>query len=269
MNLEEEVYKRYGFIKRARGCFLYTQKNKRLVDLYRNNGSAVLGWGSSYGKGSSFSAFTMLKNFLSRGLTGCFPTNLDAQTDKACSVLFNSERSVRFFSSREAAVEACRLQGINEPLFFYPWMQESLSTPIEQEKAIVFTVPFSWGTPLYAAAFLEKDGSKAVSEKEFFLPPPLRAAVNRSIYDLILALQEMQEKDWFSYDKALTDYFVRKGPWLFPKISREDYESFVLFCLDLGIIINPQYNGKSIVPFKADRGVLKILEKNKWKRSNS
>ncbi|MBP5251935.1 MAG: hypothetical protein J6Z17_05935 [Treponema sp.] len=266
MNLEEEVYKRYGFIKRARGCFLYTQNNKRLVDLYRNGGSAVLGWGSSYGKGSSFSAFTMMKNFLSRGLTGVFKTNLDLQSDKACSALFNSQRFVRFFSSSREALDACRKQGIDEPLFFYPWMQETLKKPIEQERAIVFTVPFAWGTPVYAAAFLEKKDYDAVFSREFFLPPPLRAAANRSIYDLILALQEMQEKDWFFYDKVLTDYFVRKGPWLFSKVSSEDYESFVLHCLELGIIINPEYNGRSIVPFKADRGVLKALEKNKWKK---
>ena len=53
--LAEEIFLRYGNVKRARGPFLYTEKGKRLTDLYQENGRAILGWGGS-------SAFTMLKN---------------------------------------------------------------------------------------------------------------------------------------------------------------------------------------------------------------
>ena len=31
----EEIHKRFGNIRRARGNFLYTQKNVRITDLYR------------------------------------------------------------------------------------------------------------------------------------------------------------------------------------------------------------------------------------------
>ena len=38
-----EIKKRYGIITRARGSFLYTQKNVRLTDLFQEGGRAILG----------------------------------------------------------------------------------------------------------------------------------------------------------------------------------------------------------------------------------
>ena len=60
--LSQQIYKRYGPVTRARGCFLYTKKGKRLTDLYQEDGRAILGWEGG-------SAFTHLKNVLSRGQT--------------------------------------------------------------------------------------------------------------------------------------------------------------------------------------------------------
>ena len=54
-----EISKRFGNVKRARGCFLYTEKGVRLTDLFQEGGRAILGWGGN-------SAFTVLKNVLSR-----------------------------------------------------------------------------------------------------------------------------------------------------------------------------------------------------------
>ena len=73
-------------------------------------------------------------------------------------------------------------------------------------------------------------------------------------------LSERKETDWFIYDSILTKYWTRKGPYLFPKIPQEDYDRFVLHCLSLGIIINPNYDSPSIVPFGADKGVFTKLK---------
>ena len=94
------------------------------------------------------------------------------------------------------------------------------------------------------------------------LSSPIEAAVTRSIYNLISALQTRQEKDWFIYDLTLTKYWQRKGPYLFPKIPKEFYGKFLLHCLDLGIVASPVYEQPSIVPFGADKGVFEILKKN-------
>jgi hypothetical protein len=82
----------------------------------------------------------------------------------------------------------------------------------------------------------------------------MEVVYTRSIYNLIKALQERQETDWFIYDTVLTKYWKREGPYLFPKVPRDNYKDFALHCLDCGILISPEYNQPSIVPFGAGRG---------------
>lgn len=96
------------------------------------------------------------------------------------------------------------------------------------------------------------------------LPSPLCAAITRAIYDLIAKVQIMSEKDWFIYDKILIRYWERKGPYLFPKIPEGEYENFILHCLDSEIVISPDYNTPSIVPFSADAGVFGKLKNNSF-----
>ena len=82
---------------------------------------------------------------------------------------------------------------------------------------------------------------------------------------MIKALQERSEKDWFVYDKALTSYWERKGPYLYIKpdvVSKERYRDFICHCLDNSVVINPYYDKASIVPFGADKGVFSSLVKN-------
>ena len=63
----------------------------------------------------------------------------------------------------------------------------------------------------------------------------------------------------------LTKYWERKGPYLFPRISENEYDDFVRHCLDCGIVINPNYNEPSIVPYGADTGVFNQLKKTPFK----
>ena len=96
----------------------------------------------------------------------------------------------------------------------------------------------------------------------------MEAAVTRSIYNLISAIQTRQEKDWFIYDNIINKYWERKGPYLFPKIAMDKYRDFLLHCLDLGIVISPSYENPSIVPFGADKGVFSVLKNNPFPSEN-
>ena len=71
-----------------------------------------------------------------------------------------------------------------------------------------------------------------------------------------------KETDWFKYDSVLSKYWTRKGPYLFPKMNEEMYKKFVAHCLDCSILINPEYNNPSIIPFGADIGVFTKLKNN-------
>lgn len=243
--LKNEIFSRYGAVTRARGCFLYTKKGIRLTDMYQANGRAILGWGGS-------DAFTRLKNVMNRGLTGSFITEYSSQIDKAVSDLLGNKRHVVWASEIP-----------DYGVVWEPWnAPEGLTTA----KVLVIRPPLPWTDNLFMIClkegFSEEDFMDSYGEPLVEVPSPVIAGITRAVYDLIAALKEREEKDWFIYDQILCQYFDRNGPYLYPIIPEEEYDDFVLSCLDLGIIINPDYNSHSIVPFGADKGVFSKL-KNK------
>ncbi len=260
--LADEIEKRYGAVKRARGCFLYTAKAVRLTDLYQENGRAILGWGGA-------SAFTMLKNVLSRGLTGSFNTDMLYQMDKAMSVLIKDSRRVLVFFSKTDAAEASRTLCGAEPSEYRPWINSGDDFTAKECVVLEPALPWTQGICLLAVKkeIFESRNARETVNGNVRLAPCLLTAVNRSIYNLIAALRERKETEWFLYDTVLTKYWTRKGPYLYIKqdvVSRERYRDFVLHCLDNGVIINPCYEDPSIVPYGADKGVFASLLKNQF-----
>lgn len=255
--LNREIFIRYGNVRRTRGPFLYTEKNVRLTDMYQENGRAILGWGGCNG-------FTFLKNVLSRGQTGSFVTQHLYQLEKAVSTLLNSSRGIFLFNSLQEA-QNCSQKFFSETAVVYrPWIPEN--EKIYQAAAVIVQPPLAWTQDHFILALqpelLEKKSDVLDSIPCCRTAPCLLQAYARSIYDLIKALQEREEKDWFLYDQALKPYFVRTGPYLKSKVPASVYSDFVKHCLDCGIVINPDSDGLSIVPYSADKGVFEKLKKN-------
>ena len=258
--LSTELFNRYGAVKRARGCFLYTKKGVRLTDLYQEAGRAILGWEGA-------SAFTMFKNVLSRGQTGSFICEEApvSRLQKAVSELLASNRIIFCFSSHKDAFEAGLALFPDETSLYRPWNAQNEKIKINQQAALIVTPPLPWAQSIYILALDAKKVEENPDRLLFIrnaikLPFALEVAITRSIYNLIKALQERQEKDWFIYDPLLTKYWNREGPYLFPKVPQDNYKDFVLHCLDCGLVISPDYNQPSIVPFGADRGVFTKLK---------
>ena len=255
-----ELYNRYGAVKRARGCFLYTAKGVRVTDLYQEGGRAILGWEGG-------SAFTMMKNVISRGQTGSFicEERPSLKLQKAVSELFASERTVFCFPSQKAAFEAGLALFPEGTSVYRPWNTQNEKINISEIPGLILTPPLPWAENIYIYAAdtkkLEQNpDSLLLVRGAIKLPYAMEVAYTRAIYNLIKALQERQEKDWFIYDPVLTKYWERKGPYLFPKVPQERYQKFALHCLDCGIFISPDYNTPSIVPFGADKGVFTQLK---------
>ena len=265
--LATDITTRYGTIKRARGCFLYTAKGARLTDLYQEGGRAILGWGGS-------SAYTVLKNVLSRGITGSFDTDVTpraAQTSsgtksrlsRAVSELLASNRTVCICHSKASALRLALQYAPQSTSVYKPWAEGAHWSDVA---AVVIEPPLAW-TPSFCLVALLDGGADAAVEDGILaesmpLAAPLCAAVTRAIYNLIAALQERKEKDWFIYDTVLTRYWTRTGPYLYPKVPEDVYADFVRHCLAQKIVISPVYEQPSIVPFGADKGVFRELERN-------
>ena len=243
-----EIHKRYGNITRARGPFLYTQKNVRLTDLNQEGGRAILGWDSS--------AYTVFKNVLSKGLAGSFNCAYKGQLQKAVSELLNGKRKIFFFSHKKEAMQAALLLDAQNTSVYKPFSGVDYSGV----KNVIIAPPLPWTNNFWilAAASNDSGASTDCGDSERF-PPALVAAAARAVYDLIAAIKARQEKDFFIYDKVLTKFFERRSCWLRPKVPQEKYDDFVLACLDAGVLVNPDYNADSLVPFGADKGVLKKM----------
>lgn len=248
----QEIYNRYGIIKRARNCFLYTQKNIRLTDCFQENGRAILGWEGG-------SAFTQLKNVLSRGQVGSFITEDHPRINKAVSSLLASDRKVYFFSTKLEALKAGLLLSNQNTSLYKPWAGIDWS----KIDSVIIQPPLPWTNTIFLLGVKSELMQKTetnIFPNQINIPFALNVAITRAIYNLIAALQTREEKNWFIYDTILTKYFERKGPYLKPKMNEKKYDDFVLHCLDLGIMINPNYNEDSIIPFGADKGVFTCLK---------
>ena len=244
-----EIQKRYGNITRARGPFLYTQKNVRLTDLNQEGGRAILGWDAP--------AYTVFKNVMSKGLVGSFECAYRAQLQKALCELLQSPRKIFLFAKRKDAMQAALILDPQSASVCKPFSGVDYSGI----KNVIVAPPLPWTNNFFvlAARDLPVDSGEAFPFAQENFPPALLAASARAIYDLIAALKARQEKDFFIYDKVLTKYFERRVCWLRPKVPQEKYDDFVLACLDAGVLVNPDYNADSLVPFGADKGVLKKM----------
>ena len=255
-----EIKKRYGIITRARGSFLYTQKNVRLTDLFQEGGRAILGWNAP--------AYTVFKDVLSKGLSGSFDTAHFARLQKAVSELLQSKRKIFLFSHKKAAMDAALSLDAQSSSVYKPFSGVDYSAA----KNVVIAPPLPWTNNFWILAARdfgqEKDcvasndcglATDAAALHSESFPPALLAAAARAVYDLIAALKARQEKDFFIYDKVLVKFFERRACWLRPKVPQEKYDDFVLACLDAGVAVSPDYNADSIVPFGADKGVLKKM----------
>ena len=250
-----EIFNRYGNIKRARGPFLYTAKGVRLTDLYQEGGKAILGWGGC-------SSFTMLKNVINRGLTGSFNTDYTYRIGKAVSSLLNSKRKVFIFDDKQKAIDTVKTLSKDSNGYYIPWLEQG--TKWSNIDALVVEPTLAWAQKLYLVALKEDTFTPDTINQ---LPTvringAMAEAVSRSIYDLIASLQSREEKQWFIYDTVLTKYWTRKGPYLYPKVPQDKYNDFIKHCLDNTLVISPDYDVPSIVPFGADKGVFRALEKN-------
>jgi len=250
----QELYNLYGPVTRARNCFLYTKKGIRLTDMYQENGRAVLGWEGG-------NAFTHFKNVLSRGQTGSFICEDHSRLEKAVSSLLSSDRTLYYFSTKmDAVISAVHFTKDNTSVYI-PWSNNSID--YSKVDCVVIQPPLPWTDTVYILAVspsVIKTDVKPQLQNTITLPFALQTAIARSIYNLIEALKARQEKDWFIYDPVLTKYWERKGPYLYTKVPEDKYDDFVMHCLKLGIVINPDAKEKSIIPFGADRGVFTKLK---------
>ncbi|AEE16536.1 hypothetical protein [Treponema brennaborense] len=299
----DELSNRYGTVQRARGCYLYTRKGRRLVDLYQEAGRAILGWGN----GSK--AATVFKNTMNRGLTGSFATDAAYRLQRAVKTLLPEYDHVRWYSGMESACRAVSKYfdfWIDMPLGEHPILNSVADAlPEDIQNFTLDDWMFTNGVPRwrpwlddawFSSDFPIQDGFLELNRKlqnavaivppfpwagccylvafvddgSRFIPPsdpvtpPFLDAVARAIYDLIAEIPNRSEKDWNRFDGVLLRYWKRRGPYLIPRVPPEKYREFYCHCADCGVVISPNYRTPSIVPYGATPGDFSELRRNPY-----
>jgi hypothetical protein len=242
-----ELTAKYGFVRRARRCYLYTQSGKRLTDMYQEAGRAILGWEGD-------TARRVFKNTLNRGAAGSFESQEAFQLEKAIRKLLPGFPVIRWYAGASSALIT----------HWRPWLHtcsvlhgEDIPGP-----AVLLLPPFPFilNSVILAArdeqtiAQIDQSGAALCPLQVPLFPPCLLAAITRSIYDLMRELPERNEAGWKRYDRVLEPYWNRRGPYLFPRLDRTSYAGFAAKCLDAGLVISPDFDIPSIIPWQADAG---------------
>jgi hypothetical protein len=238
----------YGNVRRARFCYLYTQSGIRLTDLCQAEGRAILGWNCG-------SANTAFKNVFNRGVHWV-PDALGAPWIPVSDIEEHRlERAVRILFPTAAHVSLARIDSLGPDL--PQWRPWAVSPANEVPEAVYFLPPFPLASDWAIVC------SKMLLPFSDPLPPPcILAGIVRSIYDLIAELPRRGEAGWARYDKYLSPFWERRGPYLYPKMSEDDYPAFVTRCLEAHLVISPHYGVPSIIPWGADPGDFTLFERN-------
>ena len=285
IDIVTEIRKRYGNVRRARGYYLYTEKNIRLLDLWLDGGKAILGRRTGQ-------AHLMCKQFLDRGLTGIIPTKADAQLARALQAVFPDYPVIRWYYSEEKARQiahsaygeytssAHRLDDVataaSVPVW-RPFLGIDLVVDITDKTgrsgtaAETETVPLTLVTPVYpmpcgiivAAARFE-----TVLPPSDALFPPLVYSLARAFFDLKRKEQEEDArknaanpsvrkglkqqraalKRRLAVEELISALWTQKSCYLFPHIPRTEYAQVFSQALDAHILISPDYDQPSILP---------------------
>jgi hypothetical protein len=244
-------------VLRARDFRLYT-KAGRLVDLWQNNGAAVLGH-------TPPSLLREIKNTASRGLYAPFPHFLEARYRKALSRVF-PDRAFRLYAAPPPGLET--LVADRSAVLWRPFADPAspLGVP-ENPPVLIPVVPGiqTWrdGLPLGLCVLAVKDDADSMSadiKSGDFLPPVLLAAAARGIYDLISAAPERANPNYPRIAKALKNnnpqgvegrnFWQRSGIYLTPRQEQSQTEWAALFrrFLEKGFLLPPHPSQPLILP---------------------
>ena len=281
--LKNEIKKRYGNVKRARGIYLYTEKSVRLTDCFLDGGRGILGHGGGKAK-------TAFKDCFERGANGFYDSGLIPAFEKSVKKLLPAEYTeIRLYSEKTAAMlgeTSFSLDGASkssskkaDPVLWRPWLdfagkiteqptgypkiQVVYNTNEVFPAVVKILPPFTYATDISVYAFSNVCSEEMLQNlpENDVVPSPLLAAFTRGFYDLKIALGTFTESDFKANSKVFEPFFTRNQCYLFPKIPETQYKDFVLKCLDAGIVISPDYNVPSIMPWRANPGDIKKISK--------
>ena len=279
IDIYTEIRKRYGNVRRARGYYLYTEKNVRLLDLWLDGGKAILGRRTGQ-------ANLVCKQFLDKGLTGFLPTKADVQLRRALEALLPDYPVICWYETQDKAerivgsVLQADQNGTAQPLpVWRPFLDiDPASASQEPIADSIMLVTPAYPVPCGIIAACSRFEERLPPSDVLF--PPLAYSLARAFFDLKHKMEEFQLKEINIEDghhskaagrcarvshtivkkrqaalnrkaeaeRLIPDVWTQKGWYLFPHIPEAEYPAFFLQALDAHVLISPEYDMPSILP---------------------
>jgi hypothetical protein len=249
--IEETLLRLLPPVVRARDFRLYTQDGRRLVDLWQNNGAAVLG----HTPGGILRA---LKNAAERGLYAPFPHSQEGRFHKALAALLPG-MSFRLYRGDAALLRFLGAEGfpdpalgeampLSAPLLWRPFLD---SAP-PRDRPLVPVLPLPWPGTLRVLALPPAPAASAPLPPESqLIPPSILAAATRGVYDLIAANAVRGRMPYPRIEEALAEKkWLRRGIYLCRSGPPDDEAYAALFrhFLEQGFLLPPVRTHPLILP---------------------
>lgn len=247
-------------IRRARGYRLYDARGRRYLDLYQDDGRAVLGH-----RASGVSA--AVRAAVSRGLCADYPSVWASRLVRALKTLIPQCVDVRWYleAARARAAAAAHLSvdatelSVADPVIDGAWDAEvSRWRPFcgddggrRHARVLLPVMPPARSIAPSVLCFLEPV-SGAVPDSDLVSAFVLHA-LSRSAYDLTAAQKARNTDHWACFEAP---FWRRCGPYFVFTCAFSDYLVHFDRLLQRGILVSPRYPGPSIVPAEYSPGEL-------------
>lgn len=245
MNFYDEIRIRYGNIKRAKGFYLYTEKNIRLLDLYLDEGMSFLGRKEAQ-------IPLVIKQYTDKGLYSFLPTSADYNLKKALHTLFPDHPEIAFYYHCPQVLNWFECKTGKKTFSENVWKPLLASSEVLKKQIGFFVQP-----PLCTSVKIAVFKKEAAAE----IPPSStitaleKAALAKAFFALIKYIElynhskiEPQSKQYAAVKKLCSEFWNIENMYLFPKTQKTDYEVFFKAALDAHILISPDFTIPSILP---------------------
>lgn len=241
-------------IVRARGYRLYDRKGRRYIDLYQNNGRAILGHRPP-------GITQAIKSTVSRGLFAEYPSIYDGRLEKILKLMFTDYPVFRLYANRERALEAVssalgkRTMGsrILDPamtdavsqqiMYWRPFIAEQQVKP----DLLLPIFPFPGSFVPYVVCVRNMDMLSKMPASDM-ISPFLIDSLIKTVSALIRTMHG--PVGYGSEFQKLIDVLEwdRRGPYIHTRLEAAAYIEVFKMALEQGVLLPPGENYPIIIP---------------------
>jgi len=259
--MDRELLRLVPRVLRARDFHLYLEGGKRLTDLWRSGGKAVLGHKRPR-------VLVELKNAAERGLFCALPHPMEKRFIKALGEFF-PERQFRLYLNEGSMYQALDKAGISDPVpLWRPFIREQgyclnkePDSGLSSDKMKIFipVLPWPMGPEVLV---LDKSMEDSFPSGEL-IPPVLLAPAARALYDLAGFMKTKTLPRYPKISKALSQdksngsdavVWRRQGIYLTTETKGEEYAALFRKFLEGGFLIPPSPAEPVILPLSMSGG---------------